>query len=782
MDLNGQTVGAEAITLNGTGISSGGALINSSGSAASLSGNITLASASSIGGSGNATFSGTVNGGFDLTLVDAGTKTFSGVIGGTTPLTSITQSDGTGAVQFNENVSVGSGGVTFNANVTLDGLTLTSGGAVAFGDAATDTLTISGAATTVTTSSGNLTLNATTTGNESLTLNLAGGITFNAPVTMAADKNFSATSTTGISLSNSAADISTSGTGTLSVIATRQIDIDGGSLTTVNGDLTVSANAAGTTGGAFTGVSLVNGATISSSGTGDIEVIGHGGAAGGDGVFSIFGGAILSTGTGAVAVTGTGGGGASDNRGIFLFISGKIGSVTGDITVTGQGGGGAGTLNHGIWLISGGTIESTGAADITVVGSGGTGGGDVSSGVSTSGGSIRGTGTSSGTITVTGTAGSGANSYGLELAATSYTAIQSNNQAITIIADSLSMTPSINAGTGTVTFRQKTAGTAINLGGADAAGVLGLTDAELDQVTAGTINIGNANSGAITISEDITRAANTNINLTTGSGNNIAFGTFSLNAGSGGDVSLTTSGSGAITTDDNTGTDLTGDDVTLTAGSGGIASATNFLRLAATTVSATTSGNGSINLVELDSVSIASPGLNAGSGTITLGGGTFLTTNTGSILSSAIIASGATIGGTGTTAAVTTQSGGNVAPGTSPGVLNTGNIVLVSGSTVVFEIGGTTAGNANTNHDQLNVTGTVSLGNATLSTAAFNPFVPASGNTFIIILNDAADAITGTFNGLAQGATISTDFLGSGLTATISYVGGTGNDVVIIVS
>jgi autotransporter-associated beta strand protein len=52
LDLNGQAIGAEAVTLNGFGISSSGALINSSGTAASLAGNITLASLASIGGSG----------------------------------------------------------------------------------------------------------------------------------------------------------------------------------------------------------------------------------------------------------------------------------------------------------------------------------------------------------------------------------------------------------------------------------------------------------------------------------------------------------------------------------------------------------------------------------------------------------------------------------------------------------------------------------------------------------------------------------------------------------
>ena len=56
---------------------------------------------------------------------------------------------------------------------------------------------------------------------------------------------------------------------------------------------------------------------------------------------------------------------------------------------------------------------------------------------------------------------------------------------------------------------------------------------------------------------------------------------------------------------------------------------------------------------------------------------------------------------------------------------------------------------------------------------------PISNQSFTIINNDGADAITTTFAGLAEGATIS-NFLGSGLNATITYAGGTNsNDVVI---
>ena len=124
----------------------------------------------------------------------------------------------------------------------------------------------------------------------------------------------------------------------------------------------------------------------------------------------------------------------------------------------------------------------------------------------------------------------------------------------------------------------------------------------------------------------------------------------------------------------------------------------------------------------------------------------------------------------------------------SPGILNSDSVIFELGSTFDIEIGGTTPGNANTNHDQLNVTGSVTIeSGTTLNATAFNGFAPSAGDTFVIISNDGADAVTlGNgdvgFNNLAEGDTFSNDFLGSGLTATISYAAGDGNDVALVVA
>src|SRR5262249_56780511 len=79
----------------------------------------------------------------------------------------------------------------------------------------------------------------------------------------------------------------------------------------------------------------------------------------------------------------------------------------------------------------------------------------------------------------------------------------------------------INAGTHTVTVVEKTAGTAINLGSASSSTQLGITNAELNRITAGTINIGDTNAGTFTVSAAIQHIGDAILNLTTG--RNIVF-------------------------------------------------------------------------------------------------------------------------------------------------------------------------------------------------------------------------------------------------------------------
>jgi hypothetical protein len=77
------------------------------------------------------------------------------------------------------------------------------------------------------------------------------------------------------------------------------------------------------------------------------------------------------------------------------------------------------------------------------------------------------------------------------------------------------------------------------------------------------------------------------------------------------------------------------------------------------------------------------------------------------------------------------------------------------------------------NYGQLNASGTVSLGGSTLALVWF--FTSATSDAFTIINNTGGGAVGGTFAGLSEGAT----FVQNGRTYQITYVGGTGNDVVV---
>jgi hypothetical protein len=147
---------------------------------------------------------------------------------------------------------------------------------------------------------------------------------------------------------------------------------------------------------------------------------------------------------------------------------------------------------------------------------------------------------------------------------------------------------------------------------------------------------------------------------------------------------------------------------------------------------------------------------------------------------SVVVQSGGTLLGEGAVSgAVTAQSGGTLAPGASPGILTiNGDLALQAGSFLAVELNGATPG---TQYDQLVVNGTVDLTDAVLN--GILGYSPSPTDRLFILVNDGADPITGTFNGLPDNSTV---FLGSHF-ATISYDGDSvsgmvddaGNDVVL---
>lgn len=179
-------------------------------------------------------------------------------------------------------------------------------------------------------------------------------------------------------------------------------------------------------------------------------------------------------------------------------------------------------------------------------------------------------------------------------------------------------------------------------------------------------------------------------------------------------------------------------------------------------------GIGGIPIVKNGTGTFTLTGTNNCLGTTTVNAGKLVVA--GELTSHISVAAGATLSGSGKVANVTTTSG-HLQPGGAPGKIFTGNLNLNNpAGAVTFEINGSTPGSG---HDQIAVNGTVTLGTPTLT------LVVGTGggmsNQYVLIDNNGTDPVSGTFNGLPEGATIN-----AGLVSyKISYVGGTGNDVVL---
>jgi hypothetical protein len=129
------------------------------------------------------------------------------------------------------------------------------------------------------------------------------------------------------------------------------------------------------------------------------------------------------------------------------------------------------------------------------------------------------------------------------------------------------------------------------------------------------------------------------------------------------------------------------------------------------------------------------------------------------------LAGGGTVNGTVTV----TTSGAGIYLNPTLGTLRTGDVILLGGD-ISVDINGPAQG---TQYGHLDVTGTVNLGGRPL--ALRGSFVPVAGTVFTIVTNDGTEPIVGTFAGLPEGATVTFN----GVPLTISYVGGTGNDIAL---
>ncbi len=143
----------------------------------------------------------------------------------------------------------------------------------------------------------------------------------------------------------------------------------------------------------------------------------------------------------------------------------------------------------------------------------------------------------------------------------------------------------------------------------------------------------------------------------------------------------------------------------------------------------------------IDELAIHNRALSAAEIQASMAGGTYIITSAGSLNGTGLVSGNVT-------------NAGVLAPGNSPGPLSiSGNYSQQAIGEVNIEIAGTTPG---TQYDELVINGTVTLA-GTLNVSLLGGFTPAVGNSFTIIDNDGADAVSGTFSGLAQGDSSTSD-------------------------
>jgi autotransporter-associated beta strand protein len=134
---------------------------------------------------------------------------------------------------------------------------------------------------------------------------------------------------------------------------------------------------------------------------------------------------------------------------------------------------------------------------------------------------------------------------------------------------------------------------------------------------------------------------------------------------------------------------------------------------------------------------------------------------------------GTTLGGHGSVGPISSGNGLLTPGDNNPGILHSGSLTLATGDTLLAYITGTNAGSG---YSQLSFSGgTISLGSAHLQLNMSG--LGATNAHYTLLSNPTTHVISGTFNGLPEGATVTAN---NGVHFAITYhAGPTGNDVVL---
>ncbi len=183
-----------------------------------------------------------------------------------------------------------------------------------------------------------------------------------------------------------------------------------------------------------------------------------------------------------------------------------------------------------------------------------------------------------------------------------------------------------------------------------------------------------------------------------------------------------------------------------------------------------------ISLTKVGTGSFTMTGTNANTGFLNVENGSVFVNNSGKI-SSVVTVKGGAFGGDGTCIAdiiVGTGNGGQLVPGQTQNAIGT---LTTSGKTTI-NADATFAVQLDWSEmftDKLVTNGLV-LNNAVLSVTNLGAGAVEAGSRFLIVDNTSASPVTGTFAGLGEMALLDVN----GFPFRISYLGGTGNDIVLL--
>ncbi len=486
------------------------------------------------------------------------------------------------------------------------------------------------------------------------------------------------------------------------------------------------------TGGSNIGVAVVGNLASIDSDNGNVEIIGTGGGAGvsalNAGVAISSQGLVFAGGTGTVSIQGLGGKGSGNgNVGVSVELSSLVNSGGGNVSVVGQGTGvGTSGLNHGVQVAGS-------AAPFASIQAG-----------------------ANGHVSVRGTAGNsvtGTDNYGVLVS--SFGQIAATNGNIDVTGQGGGQAPAA----GGVGVNVRNNGQVITNG----SGIINIKG------TGGT-GVGPSNIGVLLQNTSIVSSANGNITVTG------IEGTSSLSNG------IKMSETALIDSDANieliANSILIGTTASITNNSNNVVTLRQLTNGVAINLGPSTDPlGGPLNLsdAELDRVTTGKIVIgNNVSGNITvvnpisrpaLTAMTLITAGSINLNASALNTAGGLL---------TFQAAQGVFPTVAGVDVQVGTVAFSSGTALNIIINGI---QPDLGYAQLNVEGIVNLTGAKLTLSG--SYIQPQCDPVMIIKNDGTDAVIGTFTGLPEGF-VFVNYLGSGKNVSISYVGGDGNDVVLI--